>query len=44
MKEIYFYIGLVLFAFTSCEEVVDVDLNYSDDRLVIEGHLKRKYR
>ena len=39
MKKIYFYIGLVLFAFTSCEKVVDVDLNYSDERLVIEGHL-----
>ena len=39
MKKIYFYRILLLLALTSCEEVVDIDLNYSDERLVIEGQL-----
>ena len=33
------FIILILLFFSSCEEVVDIDLNYSDDRLVIEGYL-----
>ena len=33
------FIAIFVFTFSSCEEVVDIDLNYSDERLVIEGHL-----
>ena len=33
------FIGFCIILFTSCEEVIDVELNYSNERLVIEGHL-----
>ena len=33
------FIGFCIILFTSCEEVRDVELNYSNERLVIEGHL-----
>ena len=32
-------LGIVIIFFTACEEVIDVDLNYSSERLVIEGHI-----
>ena len=32
-------LGIVIVFFTACEEVIDVDLNYSSERLVIEGHI-----
>jgi len=32
-------LGIIIIFFTACEEVIDVDLNYSDERLVIEGQL-----
>ena len=33
-----FYFGILLLHIFGCEKVVDIDLNYSDERLVIEGH------
>ena len=38
MNRFYFIVILISF-FSACEEVVDVGLNYSDERLVIEGYL-----
>ena len=32
-------LGIVIIFFAACEEVIDVDLNYSSERLVIEGHI-----
>lgn len=34
-----FFLGIAIIVFTACEDVVDVDLNYSNERLVIEGTL-----
>ena len=39
MRKIFFYFSLLSLVFASCEKVVDVELNYSDERLVIEGQL-----
>lgn len=33
------FFGIVIALFTACEKVIDVDLNYSNERLVIEGKL-----
>ena len=35
----FLFLGIIIIFFTACEEVIDVDLNYSDERLVIEGQL-----
>lgn len=40
MKTIYFSLLIVLFSFASCEKVVDVDLNTSEPRLVIEASIQ----
>lgn len=40
MKKIYFSLLVVLFSFTSCEKVVDVDLSTSEPRLVIEASIQ----
>lgn len=40
MKAIYFSLLIVLFSFTSCEKVIDVDLSTSEPRLVIEASIQ----
>lgn len=40
MKTIYFSLLVVLFAATSCEKVIDVDLSTSEPRLVIEASIQ----
>ena len=35
----YLFLGITIIFFAACEEIIDVDLNYSNERLVIEGHL-----
>ena len=35
----FLFLGIIIIFFAACEEVIDVDLNYSDERLVIEGQL-----
>ena len=32
-------LGSLIILFAACEELIDVDLNYSSERLVIEGHI-----
>ena len=39
MFRISFLLVLIVTLFASCEDVIDVDLNYSSERLVIEGQL-----
>jgi hypothetical protein len=39
MSRISFLLVLTVTLFASCEDVIDVDLNYSSERLVIEGQL-----
>ena len=39
MLKNFLSLGIVIIFFAACEEVIDVDLNYSNERLVIEGHL-----
>jgi hypothetical protein len=40
MKKIFYSLLIVLFTFTSCEKVVDVDLSTSEPRLVIEASIQ----
>ncbi len=39
MRYSLFFVGLFFISILGCEEVVEVDLNYTQDRLVIEGNL-----
>ena len=40
MKTIWLYLMLLIgLLFSSCEDVVEIDLNYTNERLVIEGQL-----
>jgi len=42
MKKVYIILSLIVFLFTSCEKVIDLDLNEANPQLVVEGMVLTK--